>query len=153
MNDGLCRVSEDAIWSRQVVAAMAQGPKSCLSRASLLSILYHTPSGTHLSEWLSQRPLLTQHAADTWTHFSLEHHYPHNQGASDLRFRPHGHRYRFLTKLLPWNLPRGTEERQETSERIADDLTSLKHKLGVLRCTDLFDWSLLKYSNPPYILF
>jgi len=67
--------------------------------------------------------------------YSLEPHCP----TSDLRFRPHGHWYRLLAKLLPWNLPRGTEESQETSERIADGLTSLKQKVGVLRCTNLFE--------------
>jgi len=141
MNDGLCRVSEDVIWSRQVVVPRAQRPISCLGRASLLSLLFHTPSRTPLSEWSSQRPLLTQHVTNTRHEhiYSLEPHYPNNQGASDIRFRLHGHRYRLLAKLLPWNLRRGTEESQETSERVADVLTSLKQKLGILGCTDLFD--------------
>ena len=154
MNDGFCRVSEDAIWSRRVVVAMAQRPISCLGRASFLSLLYHTSSRTPLSEWSSQRPLLTQHATNTRHEhmYSLELHYPSNQGSSDIRFRPHNQRYRLLAKLLPCNLPRGTEESQETSERIANGLTFLKQNLGVLRCTDIFDWSPLKYSNTPYIL-
>jgi hypothetical protein len=65
MNDGLCRVLDDAVRSRQVVVAMAQRPISCPGSASLLSLLYHTPSRTPLSEWSSQRPLLTQYATNT----------------------------------------------------------------------------------------
>jgi len=43
MNDELCRVTEEAMWSKQAVA-MARRQKSCLDHASVLRLLYHTLS-------------------------------------------------------------------------------------------------------------